>query len=100
MSAVPNTALTTPAMLLLWMQCAHGYSGCIGVLSSGCERHEPCAVNDIHLLCDHELAYKRGIRRMRTDEPEPGSHGLLGRSLCATLSAIGFHLVEVGCPFL
>jgi hypothetical protein len=33
MSSVPSAALTTPAMVPLRMQCAHGYSGCIGVLS-------------------------------------------------------------------
>src|SRR4029077_516251 len=37
MSAVPNTALTTPTTAPLWMQCAHGYSGGIGVLSIGCQ---------------------------------------------------------------
>src|SRR5580700_15947 len=36
-SGVPNTACTTPARLPLLMQCAHGYSGCIGVLSMGCQ---------------------------------------------------------------
>ena len=37
MSSVPNVVLMTPAMLPLRMQCAHGYSGCIGVLSIGCQ---------------------------------------------------------------
>src|SRR5947209_15153988 len=35
-STVPSAALTTPATAPLRMQCAHGYSGCIGVLSIGC----------------------------------------------------------------
>src|ERR1700694_3738394 len=37
MSSPPSTALTTAATLPLWMQCEHGYSGCIGVLASGCQ---------------------------------------------------------------
>src|SRR5712671_1855505 len=37
MSALPSTAVTTAATLPLWMQCAHGYSGCIGVLAIGCQ---------------------------------------------------------------
>src|SRR5882672_6208617 len=37
MSALPNTASMTVAMAALLMQCAHGYSGCIGVLSIGCQ---------------------------------------------------------------
>src|SRR5262250_3400921 len=36
-SAVPSTAFTTPATEPLRIQCAHGYSGCIGVLSIGCQ---------------------------------------------------------------
>src|ERR1700730_10519376 len=36
-SAVPSTALTAPATEPLWMQCAHGYSGCIGVGAIGCQ---------------------------------------------------------------
>ncbi len=36
MSSPPSTALTTAATLPLWMQCEHGYSGCIGVLAIGC----------------------------------------------------------------
>src|SRR3981081_2755419 len=35
MSSPPSTALTTAARLPLWMECEHGYSGCIGVLASG-----------------------------------------------------------------
>ena len=37
MSSVPSAALITPETLPLRMQCAHGYSGCIGVLSIGCQ---------------------------------------------------------------
>src|ERR1700737_2767452 len=37
MSSPPSTALTTAATLPLWMQCEHGYSGCIGVVASGCQ---------------------------------------------------------------
>src|SRR6266446_4543203 len=37
MSDVPSAALTTPATAPLRMQWAHGYSGCIGVLSIGCQ---------------------------------------------------------------
>src|SRR5258707_1522493 len=37
MSSVPSAVLTTLAMVPLRMQCAHGYSGCIGVLSIGCQ---------------------------------------------------------------
>src|ERR1700704_4214633 len=36
MSAVPSTASMAEATAPLMMQCAHGYSGCIGVLSIGC----------------------------------------------------------------
>src|ERR1700756_3469730 len=36
-SALPSAALTPPATVLLRMQCAQGYSGCIGVLSIGCQ---------------------------------------------------------------
>src|SRR5215469_18942333 len=36
-SSAPSAALTTPATLPLRMQWAHGYSGCIGVLSIGCQ---------------------------------------------------------------
>src|SRR6202022_3400418 len=35
-SAVSNRVSTTAANVALQMQCAHGYSGCIGVLSIGC----------------------------------------------------------------
>src|SRR5579863_9484037 len=45
------------------------------------QRHKPRAVADTHLLRGHKLAYKRMIG-LRTDhEPEPGSFGLLVRSL-------------------
>src|SRR5260370_1076292 len=37
MSTVPNSGLIIPATVPLRMQCAHGYSGCIGVLSIGCQ---------------------------------------------------------------
>ena len=37
MSGLPNTVSITVAMLALLMQWAHGYSGCIGVLSIGCQ---------------------------------------------------------------
>src|SRR5712675_1918730 len=36
-SAVPSAASTAAATAPLTMQCAHGYSGCIGVLSIGCQ---------------------------------------------------------------
>src|SRR6516225_9321630 len=36
-SAVPNAASTAAATAPLMVQCAHGYSGCIGVLSNGCQ---------------------------------------------------------------
>src|SRR6516164_3692229 len=36
-SAVPNAASTAAATAPLMVQCAHGYSGCIGVLSIGCQ---------------------------------------------------------------
>src|SRR5437773_1034783 len=36
-SGLPSDASTTAATVLLRMQCAHGYSGCIGVLSIGCQ---------------------------------------------------------------
>src|SRR5262249_56564384 len=36
-SSAPSVALTTPATLPLRMQCAHGYSGCIGVSAIGCQ---------------------------------------------------------------
>jgi hypothetical protein len=34
---VPSTASITAAAAPALMQCAHGYSGCIGVLSIGCQ---------------------------------------------------------------
>src|SRR5712671_2150335 len=37
MSAVPRAASMAEAIAPLMMQCAHGYSGCIGVLSIGCQ---------------------------------------------------------------
>jgi hypothetical protein len=37
MSAVPSMASTALATAELTMQWAHGYSGCIGVLSIGCQ---------------------------------------------------------------
>src|SRR6184192_2419587 len=36
-SSLPSAVLTTPATLPLRMQCAHGYSGCIGVSAIGCQ---------------------------------------------------------------
>src|SRR6266568_5051888 len=36
-SAVPSAASTAAATAPLTVQCAHGYSGCIGVLSIGCQ---------------------------------------------------------------
>src|SRR5436305_2254050 len=36
-SVLPSAASTTDATVPLRMQCAHGYSGCIGVLSIGCQ---------------------------------------------------------------
>src|ERR1700716_3200843 len=36
MSAVPSAVSTAEAIAPLIMQCAQGYSGCIGVLSIGC----------------------------------------------------------------
>ena len=36
-SSVPSAALTILATAPLWMQCEHGYSGCIGVLAIGCQ---------------------------------------------------------------
>src|SRR5262245_19295656 len=36
-SAVPSIASMALATAELTMQCAHGYSGCIGVLSIGCQ---------------------------------------------------------------
>jgi len=44
------------------------------------QRHQPCAVNDTHLLCGHERPYEGVIGDRRTDEPEPGRLGLLGGS--------------------
>src|SRR5712672_4587071 len=37
MSAVPRAASMAEAIAPLMMQCAHGYSGCIGVASIGCQ---------------------------------------------------------------
>src|SRR5882724_890539 len=37
MSAVPRAASMAEAIAPLMMQCAHGYSGCMGVLSIGCQ---------------------------------------------------------------
>src|SRR5450631_2033585 len=64
------------------------------------ECHKPRAVDDTHLLCDHELAYEGVIRHWSTHEPEPGSLGLLCRSLRADLSTIVLDLVVVCCPLL
>src|SRR6516164_8164080 len=36
-SGVPSTPSTAAARAPLMVQCAHGYSGCIGVLSNGCQ---------------------------------------------------------------
>src|SRR6266849_1157575 len=64
------------------------------------ERHEARTVDDTHLLCDHELAYEGVIRHWSTHEPEPGSLGLLGRSLRTDPSSEAFQLVVVCCPLL
>jgi len=55
MSTLPSAVLTTTATLPLRMQCAHGYSGCIGVLSIGCQGTETYYSfgNDRTALCDH-----------------------------------------------
>src|SRR3981189_1231884 len=37
MSAEPSTDSMTATAAPAWMQWAHGYSGCIGVLSIGCQ---------------------------------------------------------------
>src|SRR4051812_7397672 len=36
MSSVPSTAAIAPAIEPLRMQCAQGYSGCVGVVAIGC----------------------------------------------------------------
>src|ERR1700730_15482267 len=138
MSAVPSTALTTPATLPLWMQCAQSVGdrlpGRLTISSRVAvdiaiadgrdrppeivmvlgvqhgdgrirdpdrhQRHEPRAVDDAHLLGDHELACERVISHRRTDEPKAGNLGLLDRSLGTDLSAVLLELVIVGCPLL
>src|SRR5215813_4295909 len=64
------------------------------------ERHEPRAVLDTHLLGGRELTYERVIGLWTSHKPEPGSFGLLVRSLRTGLSTIVFEFVEVGCPLL
>src|SRR6185295_14056005 len=74
--------------------------GDVGVVEANrYKRHEPSAVADTQLLRGGELAYEGEIS-LRTDhEPEPGSFGLLARSLRTDLPTVVLELIEVSRPF-
>ena len=65
----------------------------------GDQRHEPCAVDELHLLRSNQLANDGVIADRARDEPELPVLGLARRPLFARLAAQGFDLVVVSRPF-
>src|SRR5207245_4957883 len=55
-------------------------------------------IDDVHLLCSHELAYERVISSRCTDEPEPGRLGLLYASPGTALCTILLDLIVIRRP--
>src|SRR5262249_59577878 len=65
---------------------------------TGHQRHEPGAVLDVHLPCQHEIAREGVIGWWAHHEPEPGGLGLLAGTPGARLAAIVTEFVEILRP--
>src|SRR5262249_57558401 len=71
--------------------------GAVGLRYS-VERHQPRAVDHVHLLEDDKLAYQRLVGRRPEHQPEPGGLRLLPRALGRDLPAVILDLIVMGGP--
>src|SRR5262245_26528266 len=104
MSAVLSAASMAAATAPLTRQCAHGYSGCIGVLSIGCQvaSRSVAGLSSISPLrmavTGRQKSYFGALRA--SDEPEACVLGLSGIPLGAGLGAEVLYLIVIGGPLL